>query len=58
MKQIPKKSPIISAIAYNMKRYLRFFYFHILNVENLTKYTYGWSLLEEHHKIDKQINKL
>jgi hypothetical protein len=54
----PKKSPKIVAIAYNMKSYLKIFYFQILKVTNLTKYAYGWSLLEEHHKIDKQINKL
>ncbi len=33
---------------------LRFLYFHVLNIANLAKCTYGLSPLEQHHKIERK----
>jgi hypothetical protein len=52
-----KISPIFATITFNMKRCLRFSHFHIFNVFKLTKYTYGWSSLVQHHKIGEENKK-
>ncbi len=50
----PPKLPTIATIAYNMKGCLRLSTFISWKSPNLVKYTYGWSPLEQHHKIKKK----
>jgi hypothetical protein len=44
----------IATVAYNMKGYLRFSIFIFWVSTNLAKYTYEWSALEQHYKIEKK----
>jgi hypothetical protein len=52
---ISSKIPVIT---YNMKGCLRFSIFIFWILPNLSKYTYGWSSLDEHHKIENWSNPL
>jgi hypothetical protein len=52
-KKSPEKEIQIFNKAYNIKGCLRFSNFIFWTLSNLAKYTYGWSPIEQHHKIEK-----
>jgi hypothetical protein len=53
---IEDNSPKNFTITYNMKGCLRFYTFIFLILLNLAKLTYGLSLIEQHHKVEKKNN--
>jgi len=49
-----KTTPQIFYNCSQHERVLKILYFHIFNIANLTKFMYGLSPIEQHHKVEKK----